>query len=178
MYRIGETVFRLKIRQWVDFWESIAFQNHPKTVEYVSIRRYINAAQRMLLNSKFLYSIKPPRAALKKVKNKTILKFSKLYQMGKFRAPKKGQKTMETANEILVVRPDDNMDNLTVKRLKVFKEISKELGDKKGRVDYEEIAKKVGMSYSGVKYAVGGLLKAKLLGVEDGKLYVIKKSVI
>lgn len=85
---------------------------------------------------------------------------------------------MKNENEMLVVRPDENMGKLTVKRLQVFKAISKELGDRKARVDYEKIAREVGMTYNGVKYAVGGLLKAKLLGVEDGKLYVIKKAVI
>lgn len=85
---------------------------------------------------------------------------------------------MEQLKEVLVVRPDKGMDGLTVRRLKVFQAISKELGDRTARVDYNEIGRKVGMSYNGVKYAVGGLLRAKLLGLKNGELYVNKKTVL
>lgn len=85
---------------------------------------------------------------------------------------------MEQVNEMLIIRPEEGMDGLTVRRLKVFKAIQKKLGDTTARVDYDEIAKEVGMSRNGVKYAVGGLLKAKLLGVSNGKLFVVKKSVL
>ena len=85
---------------------------------------------------------------------------------------------MEQLKEMLVVRPEKGMDGLTVRRLKVFQAISKELGDRSARIDYNAIGEKVGMSYNGVKYAVGGLLKAKLLGVKNGELYVINKTVL
>ena len=85
---------------------------------------------------------------------------------------------MEQLKEVLVVRPEKGMDGLTVRRLKVFQAISKELGDRSARIDYNDLGRKVGMSYNGVNYAVGGLLRAQLLGVKNGKLYVIKKSVL
>lgn len=85
---------------------------------------------------------------------------------------------MEQVKEMLVIRPEEGMDGLTVLRLKVFRAIARKLGDTVARVNYDEIAKEVGMSRNGVKYAVNGLIKAKLLGVRDCKLYVVKKSVL
>ena len=85
---------------------------------------------------------------------------------------------MSELREMLVIRPDKGMEKLTVRRLEVFRAIAKELGEQSKRVDYNKIAKTVGMTYNGVRYAVGGLLKAKLLGVKNGELYVIKKSVL
>lgn len=80
--------------------------------------------------------------------------------------------------EMLVVRTDGAIRGLTVKRLLVFKKIADELGDRRGRVDYNKIGESVGMSANGVKYAVGGLLRANLLGVENGELFVKNQDVI
>lgn len=85
---------------------------------------------------------------------------------------------MAQVKEMLIIRPEEGMDGLTVRRLKVLQAIQKKLGDSTARVDYYEIAKEVGMSRNGVKYAVDALLKAKLLGVCNGKLFVAKKSVL
>lgn len=80
--------------------------------------------------------------------------------------------------EMIVFRPDEGTERLTVQQLKVMKEISKELGDRTDRVDYGVISRKTGLTWNGVSYAVDVLVRAKVLQREHGKLTVLKKIVI
>ena len=85
-----------------------------------------------------------------------------------------GDKIQET----IIFRPDDSLKRLTVRQLCVFKEISKILGERAGRVNYTEIAKKTGLTRNGVSYVVETLVRANVLERKDGKLKILKKIVL
>lgn len=80
--------------------------------------------------------------------------------------------------ETIIFRPVEGTEHLTVQTLKVAKEITKELGDKAGRVDYNKIAKATGLTRNGVSYAVDVLVKAEILDRANGELCVRRKIVI
>lgn len=80
--------------------------------------------------------------------------------------------------EMIVLRPVKAAGRLTVRQLQVLKSISKALGDKPGRVDYEKIGKGIGMTEGGVRYAVGALLRAQILSFENGNLKVQQRIVL
>lgn len=85
-----------------------------------------------------------------------------------------GDKIQET----IIFRPDESIKGLTVRQLCVFKEISKILGDHAGRVNYADIAAKIGITRNGVSYVVNTLVKANVLERKDGKLKILKKIVL
>ena len=85
-----------------------------------------------------------------------------------------GDKIQET----IIFRPDDSLKRLTVRQLCVFKEISKLLGERAGRVNYTEIAAKIGISRNGVAYVVDTLVKANVLQRNNGELKILKQIVL
>ena len=137
-----------------------------------------NAAQHPIEQLKIVKK-SAPAARITKVIKLYNIKIFKVFDFSKtLKRLFKGGCNMAQVKEMLIIRPEEGMDGLTVRRLKVLQAIQKKLGDSTARVDYYEIAKEVGMSRNGVKYAVDALLKAKLLGVCNGKLFVAKKSVL
>ena len=80
--------------------------------------------------------------------------------------------------ETMIIRPNKESDRLTLRTLKVMKEVQKRLGDRTERVDYKAIATVLGLKWNNVKYAVNTLVKAGFLAKEDGKLTVLKKVVL
>ena len=80
--------------------------------------------------------------------------------------------------EMIVFRPDAETEKLTVRQLKVLREIAKILGERTERVNYSRVGKSVGLTYNGVSYAVEALVRANLLAKEDGKLRLLKRVIL
>ncbi len=85
-----------------------------------------------------------------------------------------GDKIQET----IIFRPDESLKRLTVRQLCVFKEISKRLGERAGRVNYAEIGRNTGLTRNGVSYVVETLVKANVLERKNGELKILKKIVL
>lgn len=89
------------------------------------------------------------------------------------------EKRVEQAiDEPIWVKPLKGTESLTIRSLLVFRAIKRELGDKRGRVDYQKIADELGLVWNNVKYAVNALVKAGVIEKEDGELRVVKKLVV
>lgn len=80
--------------------------------------------------------------------------------------------------ETMIIRPFPGTEGLTVRTLRVFKVIARELDGRTGRVDYQFVADELGIEWNNVKYAVQALVRAEVLQKEDGKLTVLKKLVL
>lgn len=80
--------------------------------------------------------------------------------------------------ETIIVRPNKGTDRLTLRTLKIMKEVQKQIGERTERADYKAIAVALNLKWNNVKYAVNTLVKAGFLAKEDGKLTVLKKVVL
>lgn len=80
--------------------------------------------------------------------------------------------------ESMIIRPNKGADRLTLRTLKVMKEVQKRLGDRTERVDYKAIATVLNLKWNNVKYAVNALVKAGFLAKEYDKLTVLKKVML
>lgn len=67
---------------------------------------------------------------------------------------------------------------MTVKTMELLRYLYAELGERSGRIDYEKAGKKIGMTYQGVRYAVGRLKKAGFIKIEDKEITVLQCGII
>ena len=63
-------------------------------------------------------------------------------------------------------------DDLETTAQRVYKYLLETLGDKPAFVRYAEIAKEIDRTRSGVRYAVGVLLRSGKISIKDGKIAV------
>lgn len=66
---------------------------------------------------------------------------------------------------------------MTVNTIKLLHFLADELGGQEGRVDYNKAGKKCGLTYQGVRYAVGVLKRAGYISIKDGKITVLQQNV-
>lgn len=79
--------------------------------------------------------------------------------------------------ETILFKPSKEIDDVKVKHLRVLKVLVRELGERRGRVDYGAVAAELRIDWNDVRYAVQALVKAGVLDKSDGMLAVIKKVV-
>lgn len=84
----------------------------------------------------------------------------------------------QVIDEPIWVKPLKGTDALTIRSLRVFRALKRELGDRRGRVDYQKVADELGLVWNNVKYAVNALVKAGVVAKEDGELRIVKKLVM
>lgn len=84
----------------------------------------------------------------------------------------------QAIDEPIWVKPLKGADALTIRSLRVFRALKRELGDRRGRVDYQKVADELGLVWNNVKYAVNALVKAGVVAKEDGELRIVKKLVM
>lgn len=66
---------------------------------------------------------------------------------------------------------------MTVKTMNLLRYLSDTLGEKAGRIDYGKAGETVGMTYQGVRYAVGRLKQAGFISIKDGEITVLQCSI-
>lgn len=66
---------------------------------------------------------------------------------------------------------------MTINTINLLHFLAEELGEKSGRVDYNKAAKKCGLTYQGVRYAVGVLERSGYIKISDGQITVLQKSI-
>lgn len=68
---------------------------------------------------------------------------------------------------------EEQLAKLETIEMKLFRVVAEMLdGGRHERLDYNELARRVPCSRSAVRYNIGKLFSAGLLGIEDGKLYL------
>lgn len=66
---------------------------------------------------------------------------------------------------------------MTVKTMNLLKYLSDTLGEKPGRIDFGKAGDKIGLTYQGVRYAVGRLQQAGLIKIKDGEITVLQCAI-